>query len=215
MLPRRLEPFLEQLLEQREARAGDSTHDVDVLLFPPMHRRGWSGTRGGRSEREGANHRELERRSFEAHVPWTVREHESEVNVDAVTFAIDEDVSIVPIFDLEEVGRDGVAWTSEEESKSVASREACGKRTKEGPTSQRLDEVPLRSKEASGFGVAVDLRNEKEAKSDRVASLPMTLTSDEKTRATHVHEVVKQADVPDARTSSDPTTVFCLLDRMD
>jgi hypothetical protein len=48
-----------------------------------------------------------------------------------------------------------------------------------------------------------------------VSHLFKDLASDKRTRATHVHEVVEQADVPDASTSSDPTTVLCLLDRVD
>lgn len=59
--------------------------------------------------RRAAHHRQLERRGLEAHVARTVGQHETEVDVEEVTVSVDEDVSVVSVLDLEEVGGDRVA----------------------------------------------------------------------------------------------------------
>jgi len=114
VFPRRLEALLEKLLEKLEPRTRYSSHDVDVLLQVQRRRGSKDARTKGRSRGRETNHRELERGSLEAHVSWTVGEHETEVDMDAVSFAIDENVSVVTILDLEEVGRHRVAWKSEE-----------------------------------------------------------------------------------------------------
>lgn len=52
---------------------------------------------------------QLERSSFETHVTGRVGEHEPEVDVDAVSVAVDEDVAVMTILDLQKVRRDRVA----------------------------------------------------------------------------------------------------------
>ena len=85
MLPRRLESVTEQTTELEVRPAVHATEHLDIL------------------------ERELERRSLEADVPRRVREHEPEVDVDEVAVAVDQDVAVMSVFDLEEVRDDGVA----------------------------------------------------------------------------------------------------------
>ena len=85
MLPRRLESLFEQPPKLLIHLGVDPTQHLNVLQ------------------------RELERGSLKADVARRVREHEPEVDVDEVALAVEEDVAVVPIFDLEEVCYDGVA----------------------------------------------------------------------------------------------------------
>lgn len=86
MLSGTFKPFLEQFLEVGPAGTVKPTDDVDVI------------------------ERELEWGSFESHIPsWGIGEHETEIDMNQVTIPIDEDVSIVTVFDLEEVGDYGVS----------------------------------------------------------------------------------------------------------
>ena len=59
---------------------------------------------------ETTNQGHLERRCLKAHIAtWRVREHEPKINVDEVSVAVNKDVAIVPVFDLEKVSDDGVS----------------------------------------------------------------------------------------------------------
>ena len=53
--------------------------------------------------------RELERRGLEADIPRRVRQHEAKVDVDQVPIAVDQDVAVVPVLDLQQVCDDGVS----------------------------------------------------------------------------------------------------------
>ena len=86
MLPRRLEPLLKQPPEL----------PIRIRLHPAEHL--------------DVLERELERCSLEPDVARRVREHEPEVDVDEVPVAIEENVAVVSVLDLEEVGDDRVAW---------------------------------------------------------------------------------------------------------
>lgn len=79
------EPSDEEALEVFEHGRVLSTHDVQVLL------------------------RELEGRFFEADVAWRVLEVEAEVDVDQVALRVNQYVSIVTIFDIEQVLEDTIA----------------------------------------------------------------------------------------------------------
>lgn len=82
VLPRSFESLLEQSLELLVSLTVNTTKDLDVLQ------------------------RQLERRSFKANVPRRVRQHEAEVDVDEVTASVNEDVSVMSVFDLEEIRDD-------------------------------------------------------------------------------------------------------------
>ena len=85
MFPRRLEPFLEQLLELPKRRRLDFPQYFNILQ------------------------REFERGSFESDISRRVGKHETKIDVDEVSVAVEEDVAVVSVFDLEEVGDEGVA----------------------------------------------------------------------------------------------------------
>lgn len=51
---------------------------------------------------------QLERRGLEPDVPRRVGQHEPKVNVDQVTVAVQQDVAVMAVFDLEEIGDHGV-----------------------------------------------------------------------------------------------------------
>ena len=80
MLACSVEALPEQLPELAVRRAVEPAEDLDVL------------------------ERELERGGLEADVAGRVGEHEPEVDVDEVPVAVEEDVAVVSILDLEEVG---------------------------------------------------------------------------------------------------------------
>ena len=111
MLPRRLEPVAEQTTKLEVRPTVHATEHLDVL--------------------EG----QLERRGLEADVPRRVREHESEVDVDQVPVAVEQDVPVVPVLDLQEV---------------------CHERVPR----KRPGEVALRADELGGRGIAVCLVRE-------------------------------------------------------
>ena len=52
--------------------------------------------------------RQLERRGLEPDIPRRVRQHEPKVNMDQVTVAVQQDVAVMAVLDLEEVGDYGV-----------------------------------------------------------------------------------------------------------
>ena len=108
MLARRVEALAKELAELVVRRAVEAPEDLDVLQ------------------------RELERRRLEADVAWRVREHEPEVDVDEVPVAVEEDVAVVPVLDLQQVRDEGVAR-------------------------ERLGEVALCADELGRGGVAVGL----------------------------------------------------------
>lgn len=85
MLPRRLEPLPKQPPKLLQRLALHPTQDLNILK------------------------RQLKRRRLETDVPRRIREHEPEVDMDEVAVAIEEDVAVVSVFDLEEVTNDGVA----------------------------------------------------------------------------------------------------------
>jgi acyl-CoA hydrolase len=96
VFPGSFESLLEQLLEVRPARAVESTHDVHII------------------------ERKLERRSLEAHISaWRVGEHEPKVDVNEVTVSVDEDVTVVPVFDLKEVRDDRIACRDQPSTTSI------------------------------------------------------------------------------------------------
>lgn len=103
--------------------------------------------------RQAAHHRQLERRGLEAHVARTVGQHETEVDVEEVTVSVDEDVSVVSVLDLEEVGGHRVAG-------------------------ERLDEVSLGTLVLSGRRIAVGL----EMRNQRISSSSKKSTPDERRR---------------------------------
>ena len=84
MLSRCLEPVAKQAAELEVRAAVHTTKHLDVLEW------------------------ELERRGLEADVARRVREHEPEVDVREVPVTVKQDVAVVAVFDLEEVGDDGV-----------------------------------------------------------------------------------------------------------
>lgn len=84
MLPCGLEPFLEQPFELLERLAVDPAEHLDVL------------------------ERELEGCGLEADVARRIRQHKAEVDVDEVAVAVNQDVAVMSILDLEQVGDDGV-----------------------------------------------------------------------------------------------------------
>lgn len=51
----------------------------------------------------------LEGGTLEIHVSWGAREHEAEIDVDDVTVDVDQDVVVVPVFDVEVVLDEGIA----------------------------------------------------------------------------------------------------------
>lgn len=54
----------------------------------------------------------LERRRLEPHIPTgRIGEHKPEIDMDEVTVPVNKNIAVVPIFDLEEVGDDRVAWS--------------------------------------------------------------------------------------------------------
>lgn len=80
MLPRSVEPFPKQPLELSErSRFGSSQH-FDILQ------------------------REFEGSRFEADITRRIREHETKVDVDEMPVTVEEDVTVVSVFDLQEVG---------------------------------------------------------------------------------------------------------------
>ena len=85
MLPRRVEALPEQLPELAVRGTVEPSENFDVF------------------------ERELERRSLETNVPWGVGEHEAKVDVDEVPIAVEEDVAVVPVLDLQEVRDERVA----------------------------------------------------------------------------------------------------------
>ena len=87
----------------------------------------------GRKGRVGTHQRHLEWRRLKADIASRrIRKHESKVNVNEVSIAVDEDVSVMPVLDLEEVRHDRV-------------------------TSEGFDKVALSAAEASRLGFAVCL----------------------------------------------------------
>ena len=85
MLSRRVEPFPEQLLELSERFSIHTAHHFNVFR------------------------RKFERSRFEANVARRIGEHESEVDMDKVALPIEQDVAVMTIFDLQEVGDEGIA----------------------------------------------------------------------------------------------------------
>ena len=85
MLARSLEAFFEQPLELLDRFAVDASEDLDVFQ------------------------RQFERRSLEADVPRRVGKHEAKIDVYQVTVTVKEDVSVMAILNLKEVGDDGVS----------------------------------------------------------------------------------------------------------
>ena len=85
MLPRRLEPFLEQLLKLPKRRRLDPSQHFNILQ------------------------REFERGGLESDISRRVGKHETKIDVDEMSVAVEEDVAVVSVFDLEEVGDEGVA----------------------------------------------------------------------------------------------------------
>ena len=108
VLPRGLEPLFEQSLEIRIPGTIQSTHDIHILLFTTISPIMVKLIRHGGTGETHKGH--LEWCSLEAHVPaGRVGEHEPEIDVDQVPVPIDEDIPVMPIFDLEEVRDDRVA----------------------------------------------------------------------------------------------------------
>ena len=85
VLARRLEALTKELPELQKRRALYATQDIYIL------------------------HGQFEWRGLEAQVPRRVRKHEAEVDVHDMAFAVDEDVPVMPVLDLEEVRDEGVA----------------------------------------------------------------------------------------------------------
>lgn len=109
MLPGRVEALLEQLLEVLPARAVEAADDFHVV--------------------QG----QLERCSFKAHIPARrVGKHESKVNMNEMAIAIDQDIAVVPVLDLQQESDDGISGKG-------------------------LDKVALSSSKASGISLAVCL----------------------------------------------------------
>ena len=76
MFPRSLEPILEQLLELSIMLAVDTSEYLHIFQ------------------------RQFKRSRFEPKVPRRVRQHETKVDMDEVTFSIQEYVSVMPVLDL-------------------------------------------------------------------------------------------------------------------
>ena len=85
MLPRRLKPFFEQLLKLPKRSGLDPSKHFNILQ------------------------REFERGSLESDISRRVGQHETKIDMDEVSVAVEEDVAVVSVFDLEEVGDEGVA----------------------------------------------------------------------------------------------------------
>ena len=85
MFPRRLKPFLEQLLKLPKRSGLDPSKHFNILQ------------------------REFERGGLESDISRRVGKHETKIDVDEVSIAVEEDVAVVSGFDLEEVGDEGVA----------------------------------------------------------------------------------------------------------
>lgn len=85
VLPRSIEPFLEQPLELLERLAVNTSQNLDVL------------------------ERQLEWRCLKADVSGRVGKHEAKVDVDQMAVTVDEDVAIMAILDLQEICNDGVS----------------------------------------------------------------------------------------------------------
>ncbi len=83
------------------------------------------------------HHRQFERCSLEAHVTRRVAKHEAKVDVDQVTFPVDQDVTVMPVLNLQEVCDNAV-------------------------TCKRFDEVSLRASESSRVHLAVRLAEVKD-----------------------------------------------------
>ena len=85
MLSRRLKPFLEQLLKLPKRRRLDPSQHFNILQ------------------------REFERGSLEPNISRRVGKHETKIDMDEMSVAVEEDVAVVPVFDLEEVGDERVS----------------------------------------------------------------------------------------------------------
>lgn len=79
---------MEQLPKLQECRAIHTTQHLNVLR------------------------RELEGSRLKPDVPWRIGKHEAKIYVDEVAVAVDEDVAVVSILDLEKIGDDGVTCSS-------------------------------------------------------------------------------------------------------
>ena len=88
MLPRRLETFMEQPLELSERITFDAAKHFDVIKC------------------------KLEWSSLEADVARRVRQHEAEIDVNQVPVTIDKYVTVMSVFDLQEVCYNRVACKS-------------------------------------------------------------------------------------------------------
>ena len=109
MLAGGVKALTEELAKLKVGRAVEAAEDLDVL------------------------ERELEGRGLEADVAGRVGEHEAEVDVDEVPVAVEEDVAVVPVLDLQQVRHERVAR-------------------------ERLGEVALRPCELGGRRIAIGLR---------------------------------------------------------
>ena len=84
MLPSGVEPLAEQPAELVVGGAVEATEDLDVL------------------------ERQFKWRRLETDVTGRVREHEAEVDVNEVPVAVEEDVAVVSVFNLEQIRHEGI-----------------------------------------------------------------------------------------------------------